>query len=364
MTLPLRPPFPPMEAQSVDEIPTGPQWQYEPKWDGFRCLVYRGRASVDLQSKSGQPLTRYFPELIEAVRSLPADKFVLDGEIVVPSDGAFSFDALLQRIHPARSRVQRLAGETPALLIVFDLLVDSGGDLLIERPLRERRQALEAFARAHLRKSPRIRLSPATTDLRDAKGWLRRVGATLDGIIAKRCDVPYRSGDRTGMLKIKNYRSADCVVGGFRYNEGKPVVGSLLLGLYDAKGLLNHVGFTSTIPRVEKPALTRKLEKLVAPPGFTGNAPGGPSRWSTKRSGEWKPLKPKLVVEVCYDHFSGDRFRHGTRLLRWRPDKAPRQCTLEQVKQKKADLMKLLDVAKPAASRSAPAPRRRGKASR
>jgi len=335
-----------MEAQSVDEIPTGPQWQYEPKWDGFRCLVYRGRASVDLQSKSGQPLTRYFPELIEAVRSLPADKFVLDGEIVVPSDGAFSFDALLQRIHPARSRVQRLAGETPALLIVFDLLVDSGGDLLIERPLRERRQALEAFARAHLRKSPRIRLSPATTDLRDAKGWLRRVGATLDGIIAKRCDVPYRSGDRTGMLKIKNYRSADCVVGGFRYNEGKPVVGSLLLGLYDDKGLLHHVGFTSNIPSVEKPALTRKLEKLVAAPGFTGNAPGGPSRWSTKRSGEWEPLKPKLVVEVCYDHFTGDRFRHGTRLLRWRPDKAPRQCTLDQVKQKKANLMKLLDAAR------------------
>ena len=346
MTLPLRPPFPPMEARSVDEIPTGPQWQYEPKWDGFRCLVYRGRASVDLQSKSGQPLTRYFPELIEAVRSLPADKFVLDGEIVVPSDGAFSFDALLQRIHPARSRVQRLAGETPALLIVFDLLVDSGGDLLIERPLRERRQALEAFARAHLRKSPRIRLSPATTDLRDAKGWLRRVGATLDGIIAKRCDVPYRSGDRTGMLKIKNYRSADCVVGGFRYNEGKPVVGSLLLGLYDDKGLLHHVGFTSNIPSVEKPALTRKLEKLVAAPGFTGNAPGGPSRWSTKRSGEWEPLKPKLVVEVCYDHFTGDRFRHGTRLLRWRPDKAPRQCTLDQVKQKKANLMKLLDAAR------------------
>ena len=364
MTLPLRPPFPPMEALSVDEIPTGPQWQYEPKWDGFRCLVYRDGASVDLQSKSGQPLTRYFPELVEAVRSLPADKFVLDGEIVVPSDGAFSFDALLQRIHPAQSRVRKLAAETPALLIVFDLLVDSGGDPQIERPLRERRKTLEAFAKAHLRKSPRVRLSPATTDLRDAKGWLRRVGATLDGIIAKRCDVPYRSGDRTGMLKIKNYRSADCVVGGFRYNEGKPVVGSLLLGLYDAKGLLNHVGFTSTIPRVEKPALTRKLEKLVAPPGFTGNAPGGPSRWSTKRSGEWKPLKPKLVVEVCYDHFSGDRFRHGTRLLRWRPDKAPRQCTLEQVKQKKADLMKLLDVAKPAASRSAPAPRRRGKASR
>jgi ATP-dependent DNA ligase len=171
------------------------------------------------------------------------------------------------------------------------------------------------------------------------------VGATLDGIIAKRRDVPYQAEDRSGMQKIKNYRSADCVVGGFRYNEGKPVVGSLLLGLYDKAGLLHHVGFTSTIRREEKPALTKKLEKLIAPPGFTGNAPGGPSRWSTKRSAEWQPLKPKLVVEVCYDHFSGERFRHGTRLLRWRPDKAPSQCTLDQVKQKKANLMKLLDAA-------------------
>ena len=345
MTLPLRPPFPPMEAQSVDEIPIGQQWQYEPKWDGFRCLVYRDGARVELQSKSGQPLTRYFPELVEAARSLPADKFVLDGEIVVPSDGAFSFDALLQRIHPAQSRVQRLAAETPALLITFDLLVDSAGGLLIEWPLSERRRALEVFAKAHLRKNLRIRMSPVTTNLRDAKGWLRRVGATLDGIIAKRRDVPYRASDRSGMQKIKNYRSADCVVGGFRYNEGKPVVGSLLLGLYDNDGFLHHVGFTSTIANAEKPALTRKLEKLVAPPGFTGNAPGGPSRWSTRRSGEWKPLKPKLVVEVCYDHFSGGRFRHGTRLLRWRPDKAPRQCTLEQVKQRKANLMKLLGAA-------------------
>jgi ATP-dependent DNA ligase len=193
-----------------------------------------------------------------------------------------------------------------------------------------------------LRGVKRIRLSPATTKLSEAERWLKDVGATLDGIIAKRCDLEYRSGDRSGMQKIKNYRSADCVVGGFRYNEGKPVVGSLLLGLYDRKGLLHHVGFTSTIKREDKPALTRRLEKLVATPGFTGNAPGGPSRWSTRRSDEWKPLEPKLVVEVCYDHFSGERFRHGTRLLRWRPDKSPKQCTLEQVKQKKADLMKLL----------------------
>jgi len=188
----------------------------------------------------------------------------------------------------------------------------------------------------------RIRMSPATTKLAEAKSWLKRVGATLDGIVAKRRDLEYRSGDRTGMQKIKNYRSADCVVGGFRYNEGKPVVGSLLLGLYDDGGLLHHVGFTSAIKREDKPALTKKLEPLIAPPGFTGNAPGGPSRWSTKRSNEWQPLKPKLVVEVCYDHFAGERFRHGTKMLRWRPDKSPKQCTMEQVKQKKADLLKLL----------------------
>ncbi len=185
-------------------------------------------------------------------------------------------------------------------------------------------------------------MSPATTRLDEARAWLSDVGATLDGIIAKRSDLEYRSGDRTGMQKIKSHRSADCVVGGFRYNEGKPVVGSLLLGLYDDAGLLHHVGFTSTIPKDAKKALTAKLEKLVAPPGFTGNAPGGPSRWSTARSAEWQPLKPKLVVEVSYDHFTGDRFRHGTKLLRWRPDKSPRQCTMQQLKQQKANTSKLL----------------------
>ena len=331
-----------MEALSVDEIPTGEEWQYEPKWDGFRCLVFRDRDKVELQSKSGQSLTRYFPELVEAVRTVKATTFVLDGEIVVPTDGTFSFDALLQRIHPAQSRVRKLAAETPALLIAFDLLADADDKPLIERPLQERRPELEAFAHKWLCGVERIRMSPATTKLSEAKGWLKRVGATLDGIVAKRRDLEYRSGDRTGMQKIKNYRSADCVIGGFRYNEGKQVVGSLLLGLYDGKGLLHHVGFTSTIKREDKPALTKKLEPLIAPPGFTGNAPGGPSRWSTKRSSEWQPLKPRLVVEVCYDHFTGERFRHGTRLMRWRPDKSPKQCTLEQVKHKKADLLKLL----------------------
>jgi len=342
MTLPLDPPFAPMEALSVDTIPQGADWQYEPKWDGFRCLMFRDGDRIELQSKSGQSLTRYFPELVAAAAALTAQRFVLDGEIVVPERRAFSFDALLQRIHPAASRVQKLAAATPALMIVFDLLAEGGDDLTPE-PLRERRKRLAAFARKAFKGHKTFRLSPATTRLADARTWLTQVGATLDGIIAKRRDLPYESGSRDGMQKIKNYRSADCVVGGFRYNEGAATVGSLLLGLYNDEGLLDHVGFTSSLKAGEKKALTGKLEKLVAPPGFTGARPGGPSRWSTKRSSEWQPLKPRLVVEVCYDHFSGGRFRHGTRLLRWRPDKAPKQCTMRQVMgEKQADLMKLL----------------------
>ncbi len=342
MTLALRSPFPPMEALSVDTIPEGKQWQYEPKWDGFRCLAFRDGSKVELQSKSGQSLTRYFPELVSALGALKAKRFVLDGEIVVPEGCAFSFDALLQRIHPAASRVRKLSQETPALLIVFDLLLDENGAVLTKEFLPQRRTRLDAFARKYLRGNKIVRLSPATTKLADANKWLKQVGATLDGIIAKRRDVRYESGNRHGMQKIKNFRTADCVVGGFRYNEGKRVVGSLLLGLYDEEGLLDHVGFTSSLKTEEKKVLTEKLEKLIAPPGFTGDKPGGPSRWSTKRSAQWQPLKPKLVVEVCYDHFSGGRFRHGTRLLRWRPDKAPQQCTMDQLAQKKSDLMKLL----------------------
>jgi ATP-dependent DNA ligase len=342
MALPLPLSFSPMEALPVDAIPTGKQWQYEPKWDGFRCLVFRDKDKIELRSKSGRPITRYFPEVVEAVRTLRASRFVLDGEIVVPVDRSFSFDALLQRIHPAPSRVRKLAAETPALLIVFDLLADADGKSRVAQPLTERRPALEAFFGKYCRSSKTIRLSPVTQKVEQAKRWLKRVGSALDGVIAKRRDVEYRSGDRSGMQKIKNYRSVDCVVGGFRYNEGQPLVGSLLLGLYDKAGLLHHVGFTSSISRQDKPALTKKLEKLISPPGFTGDAPGGPSRWSTRRSSEWKPLKPKLVVEVCYEHFSSGRFRHGTRLLRWRPDKAPRQCTFDQVKQPRGNLLALL----------------------
>lgn len=331
-----------MEALSVTAIPSGKNWQYEPKWDGFRCLIFRNGDKVDLQSKSGRPLTRYFPELVDAVRTVKARRFVLDGEIVLPQGRVFSFDDLLQRIHPAASRVKKLAVETPALLIVFDFLLSDGDGLLLRKTLPQRRKALEMFARDSLRGNKSIRLSPATTKLSDARKWLKQVGATLDGIIAKRTDLPYQSGNRNGMQKIKNFRSADCVVGGFRYNEGKPVVGSLLLGLYNGEGLLDHVGFTSSIKTEDKKALTAKLERLISSPGFTGDKPGGPSRWSSKRSAEWQPVKPKLVVEVCYDHFSGGRFRHGTQLLRWRPDKSPKQCTFDQLTQKKGDLMKLL----------------------
>jgi ATP-dependent DNA ligase len=336
----LKPPLAPMEARSVDAIPEGPEWQYEPKWDGFRCLVFRDGAKVVLQSKAGKPLTRYFPEIVAAVDALAAKRFVLDGELVVPHDRAFSFDDLLQRIHPAKSRIEKLARETPALLIVFDLLGEEHGRALLEEPLRARRPMLEAFAKKYFR-GP-VRLSPATTKLSDAKAWLRQVGATLDGIIAKRRDLPYASGTREAVEKIKNFRSVDCVVGGFRYGTNSKLIGSLLLGLYDDAGLLHHVGFTSAIARADKPALTARLEKLEGGPGFTGNAPGGPSRWSTERASQWLPVKPKLVVEVCYDHFSGDRFRHGTRLLRFRPDKAPAQCRMDQVRQKRADLMRLL----------------------
>ena len=334
-----------MEARSVDAIPRGKEWQYEPKWDGFRCLLSREGDQVDLRSKSGEDLARYFPEIVAAALKLRADRFTLDGEIVVPQAKGFSFDALLQRIHPAASRVKKLSQETPALYLVFDLLATAKERELAEAPLTERRPALEAFAKAHL-KGSLFRLSPATTSFATAQKWLAQSGGGSDGVIAKRIDLPYQAGNRDGMQKIKKFRSADCVVGGFRYAtnkiSGRKVVGSLLLGLYDDKGLLHHVGFTSAIKAAEKPALTDRLEALIGEPGFTGNAPGGPSRWSTERSAKWCPLEPKLVIEVCYDHFSGERFRHGTSILRWRPDKAPRQCTFEQLKQKVANPMKML----------------------
>jgi ATP-dependent DNA ligase len=333
-----------MEARSVDVLPEGPEWQYEPKWDGFRCRLVRQNAGVRLFSKAGEDLTRYFPELVEAALSLRADDFTLDGEIVVPQGAALSFDDLLQRIHPAESRIKRLAGETPARFIAFDLL-SLDGQTLATRPLSARRPALERFAR-QFKPNGRFALSPFTSSIAVARKWLARAGGGFDGVIAKRVDVAYQAGNREGMQKIKRYRSADCVIGGFRYGEravgGRKVVGSLLLGLYDDEGLLHHVGFTSAIKAHEKQALTEKLLPLVTTRSFTGKAPGGPSRWSTRRSDEWVPLTPRLVVEVSYDHFTGGRFRHGTSVLRWRPDKKARQCTMEQLKQKTLNVRTLL----------------------
>jgi ATP-dependent DNA ligase len=341
MTLPLHKTYRPMEAEPASELPIGTNWQYEPKWDGFRCLTFRDGKHVDLMSKSGKPLTRYFPELVSALASLKATKFVLDGEIVIPLDGGLSFDRLLMRIHPAASRIEKLSHETPCVFIVFDLLVDAKGKLLAKEPLDSRRAKLGKFAGKYLRANPTIRLSPVTLDLSVARQWFH-MGVALDGVMAKRRDLPYQSGERTGMQKIKRHRTADCVVGGFRYLEKKPAVGSLLLGLYNRQGQLDHVGFTSSIQAKDRPALTKKLKKLIGPPGFTGKSPGGLSRWSTKRSMEWQPLKPKLVAEVQFDHFTGGRFRHGTKFLRWRPEKSPRQCTMRQVEQESRSALDLL----------------------
>ncbi|HEX2179482.1 MAG TPA: ATP-dependent DNA ligase [Actinomycetota bacterium] len=332
MSLPIEYPYQPMEAETADELPASRGWLFEPKWDGFRSLVFRDGDEVRIQSKASKPLERYFPDVVEAVRALPARRFVLDGEIVIPVDGRLSFDELLLRVHPAESRVRTLAAAHPARFIAFDLLADERGNALVDLSLEERRPKLEAFGKRHFGRGARIEVSTATKSRATAEKWLEGGGdGDLDGVIAKRLDLPYRSGERDGMIKVKRRRTADCVVGGFRYASRGRQVGSLLLGLYDAEGLLHHVGFSSSLPTEVRRGLTERLERLVEPPGFTGRAPGGPSRWSTERSAEWQPLRPELVVEVEYDHVSGGRFRHGTKFLRWRPDKAPRQCTTRQI---------------------------------
>jgi ATP-dependent DNA ligase len=317
-----------MEALLAAELPSGEGWQYEPKWDGFRCLARRDAGEVELISRNGKPLGRYFPELVEALSALKEKRFLLDGELIIPVGDALSFEALQLRLHPAESRVRKLAAETPSELMLFDLLSIGGKDHSAN-PLSERRRALETFfATTDL---PQLKLSPATTDRGTALDWLERSGGALDGVVAKRLDLSYKFGERA-MVKVKPERTADCVVGGFRYATKGKLVGSLLLGLYDDAGLLDHVGFTSGIPAKEREKLTADLEALIAPPGFTGNKPGGPSRWKTDRTDEWKPLKPELVIEVKYDQVTSRRFRHGTGLLRWRPDKDPRQCTFDQLK--------------------------------
>ena len=340
-TMLLKPPLPPMEARSVEEIPADHGWQYEPKWDGFRCIAFRDGDTIYLQSKAGQPLARYFPDVVDNFAKLPQQQFVLDGELVIPVGGALSFNELQLRLHPAASRVQKLARAHPALYIIFDLLGEDQRSYL-KQTLRERRQLLERFAGSNLRLAKNTRLSPATIDYRVASDWFQKAGGDLDGVIAKRLDAAYASGERTAVVKVKQIRTADCVVGGFRYARGARLIGSLLLGLYGDDGLLHHVGFTSAFKTSERRALTRKFEALKKPPGFTGSAPGGPSRWSTDRTGEWEPVSPEVVMEVSYDHFTGRRFRHGTKFLRWRPDKAPRQCTMDQVKHREGKSLMLL----------------------
>ncbi|MBR9988363.1 MAG: ATP-dependent DNA ligase [Gemmatimonadetes bacterium] len=327
--LPIPLSFAAMEAETIDELPVGDVWAYEPKWDGFRCLAFRDGDDIELRSKAGKPLGRYFPDIVTALAQPGAKRFVLDGEIVIPFEDRLSFEQLLMRIHPAASRVEKLSHATPAVFVAFDILLAERGGPLADRPFRDRRDRLEAFAARYF--TDDLRLSPHSTDIEQARRWLHDGSDGLDGVMAKRLDEPYRPGERSAMAKIKRMRTADCVVGGFRYASRGGVVGSLLLGLHDADGLLHHVGYTSSFRGDEREALTPELERIAGGEGFTGRAPGGPSRWSTRRSDEWVPLEPLLVAEVRYDHFSEGRFRHATRLERWRPDKAPAQCTFDQI---------------------------------
>jgi ATP-dependent DNA ligase len=316
----------PMEARSERELPGGEGWWYEPKWDGFRCLAFKADGKVELLAKSGKSLARFFPEVVERLERIEAATFGIDGELLAQDGDRYAFEVLQQRLHPAESRIRKLAAETPATFALFDMLVDVDGADLRDRPHRERHERLEAFVERF--GGPRLTLSPGTDDPALAQSWLD--DGKLEGVVAKRRDGPYVEGERA-MVKVKRLRSADCVVGGFRYASEGGLVGSLLLGLYNDEGRLNHVGFTSGFAGLDKGELTRRLEALRGGPGFTGRAPGGPSRWSTERSPEWEPLRHELVVEVGFDHVSDERFRHGTRLLRFRPDKAPAQCRMEQL---------------------------------
>jgi ATP-dependent DNA ligase len=317
---------PPMEAKLASEIPEGEGWQFEPKWDGFRCLAFRDDDAVELMSKSGKPLARYFPEVVEALLSLDEPRFVIDGELVLPVGDVLSFGALQLRLHPAASRIEKLSRETPAQLMAFDCL-QVGGEELMRCSLSQRRDALERFMRG--RTGPRLCLSPATTDGAIAADWFDRSGKALDGIVCKRLHGRYEPGERA-MVKVKQQRTADCVVGGYR--KGRGGVGSLLLGLYDRSGKLDYIGYTSSFSDEDRASLATRLAEDEGPSPFTGNSPGGVSRWSRGRGkSEWVPLKGDVVVEVLYDQVTAGRFRHGTTFLRWRPDKRPNQCTRDQL---------------------------------
>ena len=324
--LPLQPPIAAMETRQVDRIPEGADWSYEPKWDGFRCIAFRDGEHVELESKAGQSLTRYFPEIVDALRSAESTAFIVDGELFIEAGAGFDFDALLQRVHPAASRVRALSERTPAMYAVFDLLAQAGERVYLA-PLHLRRRQLERFISHNFENGSRVVLSPATADLGVARAWLGGAVARMDGVIAKR-DVPYAFGSRDAVVKIKRRYTADCVIGGFRAGKDGSIA-SLLLGLYEGD-LLHHVGFIGSMTAAQRAAAAERLKPLVESPGFTGVAPGGVSRWR-KEETTWSPVRPVIVVEVSFDHVTGRRFRHAARLLRWRPDKAPTQCTMEQL---------------------------------
>ncbi|WP_145796416.1 ATP-dependent DNA ligase [Kitasatospora atroaurantiaca] len=351
MDLPVMPPVQPMLAKSVAEIPPG--MQYEAKWDGFRAIVFRDGDEIEIGSRTAKPLTRYFPELVEAFRRELPERCVVDGEIVIARDGRLRFEELLERIHPAASRVRTLAERTPASFVAFDLLA-LGATALDRQPLAERRTALEeALAGA----AAPIHLAPASTDVEVARTWFSRYeGAGLDGVIAKPLDKPYAPGERT-MYKVKHQRTADCVVAGYREHKSGPVVGSLLLGLYDATGQLQHVGVCASFPMARRRELVEELRPLRMD-DLTGHPwaawadeaaqassrlPGAVSRWTGTKDLSWVPLRPERVVEVAYDHMEGTRFRHTTQFRSWRPDREPGSCTYGQLEEPVSyDLAELL----------------------
>ncbi|MER6912122.1 ATP-dependent DNA ligase [Streptomyces sp. NPDC000594] len=341
MDLPVMPPVKPMLAKAVKRIPPG--MQYEAKWDGFRAIVHRDGAELVLGSRTGKPLTRYFPELVEALAERLPPRCVVDGEIVIVRAGRLDFDLLSERIHPAASRVRTLAERTPASFVAFDLLA-LGDRSLLDTPLSERRALL---AEALGPTSPPVHLAPATTDRELAERWFEQYeGAGLDGIVAKPLDLPYRPDARL-MFKIKHERTADAVVAGYRYHRSGPVLGSLLLGLYDTAGALQHVGVCAAFPMKRREELIGELAPLVMDPPDDhpwaawqresahegARLPGAPSRWSGKKDLSWVALRPERVVEVAYDHMEGDRFRHTAQFRRWRPDRTPDQCTYAQLEE-------------------------------
>jgi ATP-dependent DNA ligase len=368
MALPFKPPLEPMLAKLAGEIPDGDGWLYEPKWDGFRALVFRDGDDVFIQSRDLKPLNRYFPELEGPLKAALPARAVLDGEIVIAGADGLDFEALLQRIHPAASRVARLASETPASYVAWDLLAEGESDLRAT-PLRERRSRLERAVRAD---GP-IHLTPATTDRATARDWFERFeGAGLDGVVAKRLDDAYHAGQRT-MVKVKHQRTADCVVAGFRWHKDGPgeLVGSLLLGLYDAEGVLHHVGIAASFNRARRAELARELaplrsDALAGHPwrewrvGESGEQrrPGATSRWNRGKDLTWEPLRPERVCEVAYDHLQGTRFRHATHFLRWRPDKRPSDCRYDQLEERPAyELARIFTTPSAGRSRDRAAPR-------